>query len=235
MRRLLLLLAFAMALAAVPAAHAGQAWPDVALPPGLQIVDVGQQTSIDGMSMRVRGFVSPEPPDRLASLFRASLGSPLVESRHGAKTILGRSQGDFYLTVQIEPAGSGARGLIALTDVASMMAGAADTRAERAQWQARLPEGVRIMRLTRALDAGRVSQHVVLESPQSLSASRDALTTLLRREGYTPGRVVASNAPPGEVLYFQGPGREVMAVLTRNDTGATGIVLSIVASVEGQQ
>lgn len=231
MRRLLIMLAFAIALAVLPAARAVPAWPEVALPPGLQTVDVGQQMTIDGMPMRVRGFLSPEPPDRLAALFRASLGSPLVESRHGAKTILGRVQGAHYLTVQIEPAGSGARGLIALTDIAGMMAGAADNHAERAQWQARLPAGVRIMRLTRAHDAGRASQHLVLESPQSLPASRDALTTLLRQDGYMPGRVVASSAPPGEVLYFQAPGRDAMAVLTRNGDGATGIVLSIASDI----
>ena len=53
------------------------------------------------------------------------------------------------------------------------------------------------------------------------------MTTLLRQYGYTPGRIVASSAPPGEVLYFQGLGRDAMAVLTRNGDGATGIVLSI--------
>jgi hypothetical protein len=231
MRRLLLLPAFSIALAALPSARAAPPWPEVALPPGLQTVDVGRQMTVDGMPMRVRGFLSPEPADRLAALFRASLGSPLVESRHGAKTILGRAQGNNYLTVQIEPAGSGARGLIALTDVAGMIAGAADKRAERAQWQARLPAGMRIMRLLHAHDAGRASQHLVLESPQALAASRDALTTLLRQDGYTPGRIVASSAPPGEVLYFQGPGRDAMAVLTRNGDGATGIVLSIASDI----
>ena len=231
MRRRLLMWSFAIVLATSPAARAASAWPEVALPPGLQTVDVGRQMTVDGMPMRVRGFLSPEPADRLAALFHASLGSPLVESRHGAKTILGRVQGVHYLTVQIEPAGSGARGLIALTDVAGMMAGAADTRAERVRWQARLPAGTRIMRLLHADDAGRASQQLVLESPQTLPASRDALTKLLRQDGYMPGRIVASSAPPGEVLCFQGPGRDVMAVLTRHGDGATGIVLSIASDI----
>jgi hypothetical protein len=213
--------------AAAGAAAPATAWPHVALPPGVQIFDVGQQLQVNGLPMQVRGFLSPEPAARLVDWFRASLGSPLVENRRGAATILGRPQGAYYLTVQIEPAGSGARGLVALTDVPRMMASHGETRAEEARWQARLPAGMRILSLVRAFDDGRMSEHLVLESAEPLAASRHALTRLLQQDGYTPGRVVASAAPPGATLYFQAPGREAMAVLTRSDDRLTSIVLSI--------
>ena len=73
--------------------------------------------------MQVRGFVSPEPVAELAARFRASLGSPLVTSQHGGKTILGQARGGYYLTVQLETAGSGTRGLVAQTDVAALRPG----------------------------------------------------------------------------------------------------------------
>jgi hypothetical protein len=209
--------------AAAPAA----AWPQVALPPGAQTFDVGQQLLVNGLPMQVKGFLSPEPAARLVDWFRASLGSPLVENRRGLGTILGRAEGTYYLTVQIEPAGSGARGLVALTDVPRMMASHGETRAEEARWQARLPAGMRILSLVRALDGGRTSEHLVLQSTGPLASSRHAVTRLFQHDGYTPGRIVISPAPPGATLYFQAPGREAMAVLTGGDAGLTGIVLSI--------
>jgi hypothetical protein len=93
--------------------------------------------------------------------------------------------------------------------------------------QALLPAGMRILSLVRAFDDGRMSEHLVLESAESLAAARQALTRVFRHDGYTPGRVVASAAPPGATLYFQAPGREAMAILTRSDDRLTGIVLSI--------
>ena len=103
--------------ALLAASAAASGWPEVKLPPAVQRFDVGQHMTVNGLPMRVRGFLSPESPATLAAWFRASLGSPLVESRHNGKTILGRPQGAYYLTVQIEPAGSGTRGLVAHTAV----------------------------------------------------------------------------------------------------------------------
>ena len=73
----------------------------------------------------------------------------------------------------------------------------------------------------------------MLESLHPLAYSRHALTSLLRQDGYTPGRIAPSTTPPGETLYFQAPGRVAMAVLTRNDDGATAIVLSTTNAPEG--
>jgi hypothetical protein len=227
MSRVLQMTCMLLVAAAAGAAAPATAWPHVALPPGVQIFDVGQQLQVNGLAMQVRGFLSPEPAARLVDWFRTSLGNPLVENRRGAATILGRPQGAYYLTVQIEPAGSGARGLVALTDVQGMMAGRSEARAQEARWQALLPAGMRILSLVRALDDGRMSEHLVLESAEPLAASRHALTRLLQQDGYTPGRVVASAAPPGATLYFQAPGREAMAVLARSDDRLTSIVLSI--------
>ena len=224
---LLLMSCMLLITTATCAAAPATAWPQVALPPGVQTFNVGQQLLVNGLPMQVRGFLSPEPAARLVDWFRASLGSPLVEDRRGAATILGRPQGAYYLTVQIEPAGSGARGLVALTDVQGRMANRGEARAQEARWQALLPAGMRILSLVRALDGGRMSEHLVLESTEPLAASRHAIARLLQHDGYTPGRVVASATPPGATLYFQAPGREAMAVLTRSDERLTGIVLSM--------
>lgn len=233
LRAMLLLLLLPVAVLLLPgpipanAAAPATTWPEVTLPPGVQTFDVGQQMEINGLPMRIQGFLSSDPPAWLVDWFRASLGKPLVESRRGAITILGRVVGRYYLTVQIDPAGRGARGLVALSDVPAMLAGHGEARMQDARWQARLPAGMRVLSRVSALDDGRLSEHLVLESTEPLAACRQALTRLLQRDGYTPGRVVLSPMPEGATLYFQAPGREAMAVLMRSDERQTSIVLSI--------
>jgi hypothetical protein len=225
----LLMTIWAVTCAAAPAA----AWPEVALPAGVRTFDAGPPMEVNGLPIRVRGFLSPEPPARLADWFRASLGQPLVESRHGASILLGRVEGGYYLTVQIDPAGSGARGLVALSDAAGMLGGGSEARERDTRRQARLPAGMRLLNLVRARDGDRLSEHLVLESDAPLAACQQALTRLLRQEGYTPGRVVVSPAPESAILHFQAPGREAMAVLTHGGERQTSIVLSTAGRGEG--
>lgn len=215
------------------AAAAPGPWPTVALPPGAQAFDVGPTMEVNGLTMRVQGFLSAEPSARVADWFRASLGKPLVESRRGASTILGRAEGGYYLTVQIDPAGSGARGLLALTDAAGMLAGGGKASVHDARWQARLPPGMRLLSLVRARDGERLSEHLVLDSAEPLAVCQHALTRLLQNEGYTAGRVVVSAVPESVTLYFLAQGLEAMAVLTRSDARQTAIVLTIAARAEG--
>jgi len=230
---LLLLLMMGLLALIVPNAAFAAGWPALPLPPGATPVDVGQAISINGLPMQVRGFLSPEPVSQLTSWFHTSLGSPLATSRHRGKTILGQARDGYYLTVQLEPAGGGTRGLIAQTDVRAMMAGRSASLAADAGWQSRLPAGTRILSLVEARDGARRSQHMVLQSREALADSGDALIRLLGQGGYLPASRVSSDAPPGLLLHFQGAGREAMAVVSHHADGTTSTVLSTSAAIEG--
>ena len=91
-------------------------WPEPTLPESLTTFAMGQAMTVDGLPMRLQGFVSPQPPSALVQEIRRSLGQPLVESSSGSKRILGRPEGRFYLTVQIEASGSGSKGVVATAD-----------------------------------------------------------------------------------------------------------------------
>jgi hypothetical protein len=217
----------------IPATAYGSGWPELPMPPGAQSVDIGQAMRINGLPVQVRGFLSAEPVSQIATWFHMRLGNPLVTSRHDSKTLLGQARDGYYLTVQLETAGSGTRGLIAQTDVRGMMAGRNAGSAADASWQARLPAGTRLLSLVEARDGARRSQQVVLQSRQPLADSGDALIRLLGTDGYRPSRSVSGNSPPGLVLHFQGPGREAMAVLIHNPDGTTSTVLTTSAAIEG--
>lgn len=207
-------------------------WPALPVPQGAQAVNVGQAMSINGLPVQMRGFLSPQPVSELTTWFQTRLGSPLVISHHGGKTILGQARDGYYLTVQLETVGGGTRGLTAQTDVRAMMAGRDASLAADAGWQSRLPAGMRILSLVEARDGARRSQHLVLRSHEALANSSEALTRLLAMDRYTPGGSVASSSPPGLILHFHGPGREATAVVTRDIDGTTSTVLSTSAQIE---
>jgi hypothetical protein len=211
-------------------AHVAQvdAWPEVPLPAGVTLFDIAPSVTVDGLPMQVRGFLTREPAADLAARFRSSLGMPLVENRVGMKTVLGQVRGKHYLSVQIEPAASGARGVIALSDPGAFIAGRKAEQAQRADWLARLPAGMRILSLVSSRDGGRRSEQLVLGSPHASAYHREALLALLRREGYALQHVVESPGPPGEALYFAGQGREAMATLCRDADGGSLVLLNMV-------
>ena len=210
-------------------------WPGVSLPPGVRDFALGQDVSINGLPMRVRGFVSRQPAPQVVAWFRASLGMPLVENQLGGSVVLGRAQGRHYLTVQIEPAGTGSRGLIAQTDLPAMLARRDEERALSERWLVRLPPGVRLQSLTRGQDGSRHSQYLVLDSMHPASASSDAIRSVLQQDGYVLERRVPGAGPPSETLYFRGPGQEAVAVIVANPDGSSAIVVNTVVMTERAQ
>lgn len=210
-------------------------WPEVGLPPGAQGFALDGAMSAGGMRMQVRGFLSRQPATEVIAWFRASLGMPLVENHVGASTVLGRAQGGRYLTVQIEPAGSGARGLIAQTGLPDM---AADREAEhslQARWLARLPPGMRLQSLARGHDGGRHYQYLVLDSPHSAVMSRNAIDSLMRQDGYLVEREVQALSPPSRTLYFRGASREATAVVLTHADGSSAVVLNTIVTIGGMR
>ena len=229
-RRFLLLAALAWTLAQAAAATR---WHEVSLPPGAQGFSLGGPITASGMPMQVQGFLSKQSATEVIAWFRASLGMPLVESHVGISTVLGRVQGSQYLTVQIEPAGSGSRGLIAQADLPAMAADREEERRLQARWLSRLPSGMRLQSLTRGHDAGRHYQYLVLDSAQSSSLSRDAVNTLMQQDGYALEREVQATAPPSRTLYFRGAAREAIAVILAHADGSSAIVLNTVVTIDG--
>ncbi|WP_194715391.1 hypothetical protein [Noviherbaspirillum soli] len=229
-RRFLLLAALAWPLAY--AADTTQS-REVRLPPGAQGFSLGGTISANGMPMQVQGFLSKQSAVEVIAWFRASLGMPLVENHVGTGMVLGRAQGTEFLTVQIAPAGSGSRGLIAQTDLPAMVAGREEERSLQARWLSRLPSGMRLQSLTRGHDAGRHYQYLVLDSPHSSSLTRNAISNLMQQDGYALEREVRTIAPPSQTLYFRGAARESTAVILAHADGSSAVVLNTILTIDG--
>lgn len=223
--------AFVIALACA-AARAGAPWPAVALPEDASRYDIGQQMTVNGMPLRMQGFLSPSKPDAVAAWLRRQ-GKPLVQDRIGAKLVLGRVEGEFYVTVQLEEAGSGTRGLVAVSHLKAGYEQYAAAREAAERLLQRLPAGSRLVSQMNSSDAGRVARHVVLANDQPVALNRDRLVALMREDGLQLQREARPvSGADGATLLFQGPAREANAIVSRGRDGVTTLVLHFSHSME---
>ena len=248
-----------VAFAAVTAPASGYAatevtWPEPRLPDELTTFAIGQAMTVDGLPMRLQGFVARQRPASLIEAVRRSLGQPLVESNHGNKRILGRAEGRFYVTVQIEASEGGSKGIVATTDLGQLAKNHQAIQRAKAQWLDRLPAGSIIASDLRSDDGGKEARHTVILNDQGPAHNRDAIVTLLSGEGYVLEREVLPPAGPGgptrsaasqpsqspylangaTSLYFRAPGKEAMAVIARSGS-RTAIVLNTVSTLKADR
>lgn len=229
---------------------ASESWPVPRLPDGLSLFALGEQLQLGDLPMRVHGFISPQPPDALLQAFRRSLGQPLVESVSAGKRILGRADGSFYVTVQVEAAGAGSRGMVAVTDLGSLERSVQDRRHgagaatgnDARNWLGRFPAGSRMTSYMASGDVGKLARHVVVLNTHNSERNRDAVLSLLSAEGYRLERETSDHGGGGarddprfagsRTLYFNAPGKEAVAVITPVGE-QTAIVVNTVAAAQG--
>lgn len=225
-------------------AWAATAWPSPTLPAGLDTFAIADQMTVNGLPMRVKGFVSSRRPADLLDAFRRSLGQPLVESTAAGKQVLGRAEGGFYVTVQVEAAGNGSKGIVAVTDLATMVRDHGQGQGADARWLDRLPAGSLISSQMTSQENGRQARHMVILNRHAESVNRDALLRLMTADGYQLEREIGADAAaqrslPAQLadartLYFKSPGKDAMAVISRSGE-LTSIVLNTTMTLQGFQ
>ena len=221
-------------------ASADSAWPKIDLPTDANAYAIGQQMTVNGLPMRMQGFVSKAKPAQIAQWFRNSLGKPLVENILSNKLILGRSQGEHYISIQLEPIGSGTRGLVAVSQVKTAYENRFETRAVTERLLSRLPSGSRLVSQMTSSDGDKQAGYVVMSNTHNEDLNRDRLISMLQGDGLTLEREALAisgtgHPPPPEgakTLFFKGAGKEAMAVIFRDQSGHTTVVLNTIIFLE---
>jgi hypothetical protein len=215
-------------------AASDEAWPQVPVPRQVETFDVGQEVGVNGTRARIRGFVSTATPSELAAAFRQLLGQPLMADRRGNKLILGRGAGRYYVTVQLDPLGSGTRGIIAVTKPPVDREDPADVVAARRLLSA-LPPGSTLASHTSSVDGGAHADHDAIVNAHSIGINSEYVQRMLRADGFVleresvPSQAVRTGlhiAPDARTLFFKRAGAEAIAVLFSNDRGKSIIVLN---------
>ena len=239
-----LIAGIALALA-VACAAAETAWPNVAVPKEARRFAIAEQMTVNGLPMRLQGFVSMATLPQVAQWFRDSLGKPLVENTLGNKLILGRSQGDYYILIQLETIGSasdgGTRGLVAVSQLRTAYDNRTATRAATERLLSHLPSGSRLMSQMASTDGDKQASYVVISNSYNEDLNRDRLASMLRDDGFILEREaqavsdtqpLPASARNGRTLFFKGPGKEAMAVIVRDEAGRTTVVLNTITVME---
>ncbi len=215
-------------------------WPTIALPKNVRPFDVGPQLSIHGLPMRMQGFVSTAQPAQLLAWFRDSLGQPLVENTLGNQHIIGKAQGEHYLSVQIEAAGTGSRGIAAVTHLKAGYDNHADTQAETERWLRRLPSGSHLLSQMTTQDGNKQSRYLVMINNHPANLNRERLKSLMAEDGFLLEResnpdkqTTAKNT--STLLFFKGKGKEAIATINQDDQGRTTTVLNTINTISAME
>ena len=228
-------------------------WPRLSLPTQIQTFPIGTELVVNGMPMQLRGFTSTLRASELLDAFRQSLGQPLVESVIGDKKTLGRAQGNFYITVQVDGAAnanlhaterSGSSGTLSISDLASYASNHEQQKNKSAALLNRLPAGSIINSQMQSEEKGAATTYLVISNPHSEQFNRDALLQMMKTDGYllekefAPKSEVREKLPSqmenATTLLFRGTGREAMAMIAKSD-GKTAIVLQTSVNLKGDQ
>lgn len=212
------------------------AWPDIPVPPGSTLHDVGAPMVVNGMLVKAQGLSSPDSPSRVAAWFRARPGPPMTDNVLGTRRVLGRLVDGFFVTIQLEPFQGGTRGIIGISDLQSA---ARDRPAYESQLRDildRLPQGSRMISHMASREGGVRSTQWLYANAGSPASNESHLKEMLKRDGMVLERrldVTASGAGElGATLYFKGRGREASAAINPQPGGAGTTVYLVLVEQE---
>ncbi|OIQ98709.1 hypothetical protein GALL_192100 [mine drainage metagenome] len=215
-------------------AQSGQ-WA-ISLPRETDIFEIGDVT-INGLPTHLQGFVSPMKPAQLTTWFHRTLGGALVENKLGASLVLGQARGRHYLTVQLEPFRTGARGVVAIADLKAAYQRRSETDGAIEHWRSRLPSGSGSIRRMTSEDGGKSAEYLLAINDHGADLNLDRIKSLMRADGFSLQRQVSidgkgASRSVGEILMFKGQDREAIAVIYSSAGVGTAIVVNTVTTME---
>ncbi len=228
--------------AAVAGAGQQRDWPELPTPAHLESFEVGSQNKLNGVPVRIQGFVSDRSINELNQWYRQKMGGQWVENKLGKKTVLGQRQGDFFVTVELEAMLGGLSGSTTKVVTAIMDLQRPTTQPTRGldtfgDWGSRLPVTSQVLsHLTDRSDTHE-SLHLVAVNGQSLALNAQHFRRQFAQLGYQQDTLAVpavgqptrrDSAPaPQEKLSFTAPNTEAVVVLGKDDTGRSTVVLII--------
>lgn len=96
---------------------AASSWPDVKLPDGTSSAEVASHMIYNGTDMRGQVFTSSQTAAEIVQFYRQLWGKQSVLNQIPGWQVVGHREGEFYLTVQVRPDGSGSRGDIGIVRI----------------------------------------------------------------------------------------------------------------------
>lgn len=217
-------------------------WPNLPTPAHLESFEVGNQNKLNGIPVRIQGFVSDRSISELNQWYRQKMGGQWVENKLGKKTVLGQRQGDFFVTVELEAMLGGLFGSTTKVVTAIMDLQRPTTQPTRGldafgDWAKRMPVNSQLLsHLTDSSDTHE-SLHLVAVNGHSLALNAHHFRRQFGQLGYQQDTLAVpavaqrtrrdTEPAPQEKLSFTAPNTEAVVVLGKDDTGRSTVVLII--------
>ncbi len=215
-------------------------WPRLPSPRHLDSFEVGQRIKLNGVPLKIKGYLSDRPVSELNGWYRRTLGGQWVENRVGHKTVIGQRQGEYFVSVEFEPVLSGLSGSTTKVVVSIMDLNRQTMRPGQADdglggWAARLPLSSRVLSHMTDSTPTHESLHLVATNGHSAAYNAQHFRREFRHMGFHEDAAAvaadAQRAPASSTtgaphrLSFSGPGTDAVLVLGRETNGQSTVVL----------
>jgi len=180
--------------------------------------------------MRIIGFTSSLPQAEAIAAFKSRLGPMLVETQTPGGQVLGRAQGEFYVTVQVAPVGRQSRGVIAVTRPAQSYAQSDIAKRDIQASIALLPSGTRVVNRTVSHEPHALTVTLVAVNEASESYNAERAAVLLGAAGLVLERADdrRDGGPVPKILWFRGRGKEGTVAIRPTAGGGCLLVITTV-------
>lgn len=236
-----LILTSTLALLSANSGAAALAWPSVPTPKDAVVHVIGDQMTVNGIPLRLQRFFVNTPPVETAQWFRRHLGKPLVENKLGPALVLGRAQGEHYITVRLSPEFNGTSGIVTIAHLRAAYYSRDTKRAATERLLSRLPPGSELITELQSIDGGKQRRYYVLSNTYHEDVNRDRILDLMREDGLalrfqaiTPEATLqrgVTQLSNGTVFVFNGDSKEAIAVIGRNATGRTIVQVNVISEM----
>jgi hypothetical protein len=213
-------LAAMLAIALVPMGAAAASWPEPPLPPQTDTTDVAQHIVFNGLDMRAQVFRSQQSSADVVAFYRKAWGREMVVNTMGNAQVIGRREGDYFITLQVSDVGDGSKGNVGIIDVASapkdFVAGQGLPR----------PMGSKVFNDISYPDDPVPARTVAMRNGLSLQQNATWYRERLAGEGWKPADTERCGSDNCVLRYDRGDSHMTL-VMTRADAGQSQVMINL--------
>lgn len=218
-------------LCVAPAAFA-LGWPEIEAPPRSTLEWVGKDMKLNGVPLRIQHFESSLSPDEVLTFYRSHWGSQQdkksVENKQGSYNVIGKRDGDYYLTVEVKAGKTTAsEGLLNVSRLPGV------DKPDMSPGDLPMNSGSKVLWVMDSNDAGKTSKQVTLYNRDSVQSNALYYDHALQSRGWVKRQDSRAKDTPDEnnlLSYAKGGQEWTLEIVHKRGSQATLVVSNLVGS-----
>lgn len=209
-----------------------ETWPSIKPPPEAHVSWVADNLDQNGVPMQIRTFSSLKNVEELLNFYRGNWTKNgkrnYVENKLGSASIIGTQEGNYYLTVQLQPSPTGSQGFLTVSKLPESIrknSFTVDTQFPRLG-------GSDVVSDTVSRDQGKLAKTLILKNQQSLQINLFFYKNNMANFGWhlVENKINQKNKNKDQSLYFE-RGKEVCSVVITREKNFTYIVINVITTI----